>query len=363
MRLASIDHPGIDTRDIVLGRGYDVLDICHPHGNEAMEWVDEVEKHALRIDCIVNRNDRLFGFDALSKALPAHLHACGIDLHGAKVFVAGDDHAQALARRLGAIMAPCGEARFLVNSLEGTDRFIDLDAFPRLEAIVDIALHAKRTALQFDARLRGARYCGGAWLAARLLDEKKRLYTREKPDEAKIFRMAQELVRKKRNIVLIGMPTSGKTTISSVFACETGWRLVEMDDKIEKAMGMTIADCFAQKGEAFFRRLETQAAKDLRNASGCVISTGGGIIKNPENIRYLSENGLVAWLDRRIDQLFPSQSRPLSQSIEALRKMYAERQPLYRWLCDVRLDNTGAISDTVESLKAIAAGGAPWICG
>lgn len=362
MRLVSVEHPG-DLRDIGQGGGYDVLDICHPLGKEVVEWVDEVEECAMRIDCIVNRDGRRFGFDALLRALPAHLHACGIDLQGTKVFVAGDAHAQALTRRLGAIIAPGNEAKFLVNGLEGTERFIDLDDFPRLETIIDIAPHVKRTALQFDARLRGARYCGGAWLAARLLDEKKRLYTREKPDEEKIFHLAQELVRKKRNIVLIGMPTSGKTTISSVFAREMGWKLIEMDDEIEKTMGMTITDCFAQKGEAFFRRLETQVAKDLRNASGCVISTGGGVIKNSENLRYLGENGLVAWLDRRIDQLFPSDSRPLSQSIDALRKMYAERQPVYRWLCDVRLDNTGTISDTVESLKTIAAGGAPWICG
>ena len=123
-----------------------------------------------------------------------------------------------------------------------------------------------------------------------------------------------------------------------------------MDDEIVEILGTSIKECFAEKGEDYFRWLEQEVAKDLRSGGRFVISCGGGVIKNPETMRFLSENSIVVWLKRGIEQLFATDSRPLSSNADALRKLYEERKPLYELYSDVSADNTGDIGDTVDEI-------------
>ncbi|HCK88629.1 MAG TPA: shikimate kinase [Erysipelotrichaceae bacterium] len=158
--------------------------------------------------------------------------------------------------------------------------------------------------------------------------------------------------REKKNIVLIGMPTSGKTTFAALLSRETGIPAAEMDDEIISMLGTSIRECFETKGEAYFRRLETEAAKILSEGERKIISCGGGAVTVPETMRILSEHGEIYWLKRDLEKLFPTDSRPLSASAEALKQRYEERLPLYQKYCDVIIDNNGTIDETLRQLLA-----------
>lgn len=155
------------------------------------------------------------------------------------------------------------------------------------------------------------------------------------------------------NIVLIGMPTSGKTTVSGLLGERTGRKVVEMDDEIEKILGTSIRKCFEEKGEAYFRNLETQQAEKLGKVKNCIISCGGGVIKRPVNMKYLSENGIICWIRRDPGKLFPADTRPLSSNRMQLEKLYEERLPLYEKYSDYEIDNNGTLEDTVRQILEI----------
>lgn len=151
----------------------------------------------------------------------------------------------------------------------------------------------------------------------------------------------------KNNIILIGMPTSGKTTISYALAEKTGRNRYEMDHMIIEKLGTDIRTCFETYGEAYFRQLETETAKELSAVTDSIISCGGGVIKIPETMRYLKSCGTVVWLQRDPEKLYPTESRPLSSTRESLRRLYEERLPLYEKYADIAADNNGTVEETV----------------
>lgn len=166
----------------------------------------------------------------------------------------------------------------------------------------------------------------------------------------------KEVLQEKRNVVLIGMPTSGKSTIARVLAQKTGNQLIEMDDELVKEFGTSIKEIFETKGELYFRDKETDLAKKLRDAEKCIISCGGGVIKREENMRYLNENGLVIWLDRSVDKLYGTSSRPLCKSDDVILNLYNERKDLYQKYADVRIENNGTLEETVEKIIQVIGG-------
>ena len=149
------------------------------------------------------------------------------------------------------------------------------------------------------------------------------------------------------------MPTSGKTTLAQMVREETGLRVIELDDIITEKLGTSIRECFETYGEEYFRDLETETAESVRGVQGCIISCGGGIIRRPGNMEALSENGIVLWIDRAPAYLFASESRPLSSSLEAVRRLYEERKELYRKYCDVRIENNGTLKEAAEQILQV----------
>ena len=152
------------------------------------------------------------------------------------------------------------------------------------------------------------------------------------------------------NIVLIGMPSSGKSTTGKILAEKLGKKYIDMDAEIERILGAKIPDIFEEKGEEFFRNAETSLAKKLSRRKNTVISTGGGIIKNEYNIRVLSKNGIIVWLNRDMPLLQSSDYTPLSRTREAIEKLYYERLPLYRQYADLTADANGSSEQTAENI-------------
>ena len=153
------------------------------------------------------------------------------------------------------------------------------------------------------------------------------------------------------NLVLIGMPGSGKSTIGLLLADRLGKTFVDADAEIVKAAGISIPDIFATSGEEGFRKLETAILTKLGKQSGLVIATGGGCITKEENYPLLHQNGTIIWLQRDLDKL-PTSGRPLSQAGN-LGPMYTVRRPLYAAFSDVIVDNNTAANETTNRILSL----------
>lgn len=162
-----------------------------------------------------------------------------------------------------------------------------------------------------------------------------------------------------KNVVLIGMPGSGKSTIGKLLAKKLGMEFFDMDEYIEKVENKSIIDMF-QLGEEYFRDAETKASMELSNKSSKVISTGGGIVKRKINIDLLKKNGIVIFLNRPLEIIkrdINTSSRPLlKDGIQLLNQMYEERISLYKKYCDYEIINNGSPFESVKRILHVLRG-------
>ncbi len=228
---------------------------------------------------------------------------------------------------------------------------IDLDLFPRLEGVLDMIYNPSRTKLLMDAAERGLIHCNGLWmLVAQAKEAAERFLGQSLPD-AMIQQVYDKMRLQMENIILVGMPGCGKSTVGKALADTLGKRFVDADEELVKVFQKSIPDIFAEEGEAGFRKKESQVLADLGKRSGLVIATGGGCVTRNENYPLLHQNGTIFWLHKNIDSL-PTDGRPLSQA-NRLSDLYAVRKPLYEAFSDFAIDNNGNIMDTVSKIISI----------
>lgn len=373
--------PEEELDDFFAERDFDGINVTIPYKRKVLEYLDDTDDTARvlgAVNCIVNRGGHLTGSNTDLAGFMAMMQHSGIDVTDGKTAVLGSGGASAACmegiRRLGGIPVtvsrnPKGEAisyaelyareaefTVIVNATPvgmrpDTDSVpVDLKRFHHLCGAADIIANPLCTRLQFEARCLGIPHAGGFEMLVRQAAEADRLFTGREVPEERIRDCMRKLAGSRQNIVLIGMPTCGKTTLAEMIAARTGRPLVEMDDILVDRLGMSIRQCFDAYGEDCFREAETQLARDLRQKEGIVISCGGGVIKNRDNMRYLSENGKVVWIDRDPSLLYPTASRPLSSDEDAVRSLYEERKHLYDMYSDRRVENNGSIEDTLEEL-------------
>lgn len=154
----------------------------------------------------------------------------------------------------------------------------------------------------------------------------------------------------KKNIVLCGMPSSGKTTLGKLVAEKLGLDYVDTDAAIVSLEGREITEIFKTEGEEYFRQTESRVVEEVSKLSGMVISLGGGAVLRKENVESLRQNGLIFFIDRNLELLTPTADRPLSSNIDALKTLYAERKPLYESVSDYTIENNGAVEKAVEEI-------------
>ena len=161
----------------------------------------------------------------------------------------------------------------------------------------------------------------------------------------------EQVIQEKQNIVLIGMPSCGKTTSGKLLAQELGKEFIDTDLEIVKKAGMQIPEIFEKFGEEYFRNLESEVIKELSVKQSLVIATGGGAVLRPENVDALRQNGKIIFIDRPLDMLIITDDRPLSSSRELLEERYYERYATYCFSCDVRINADGDINTNLERIK------------
>ena len=314
---------------------------------------------------LVGHNTDFFGFSSM-------LGRSGLQVFEKKVLVLGSGGASATAV---AVLEQAGAEVFVIsrsgeNNYDNLDKHCDaavivnatpvgmypetgvspvsLDSFPRLEGVLDLIYNPARTKLLLEAESRGLVTENGLWMLVSQAWESAQWFTGCKIPEEKIAHVYNKLRYQMENIVLIGMPGSGKSTIGALLAQKTVKTLVDADSEIVKLAGCSIPEIFEKQGEQKFRALETQVLERLGKQSGLIIATGGGCVTRAENYPLLHQNGRIFWLKRDINAL-PTDGRPLSQ-INRLADMYRQRKPLYEAFADVAIHNDGPAEAAVSEI-------------
>lgn len=228
---------------------------------------------------------------------------------------------------------------------------VELKAFPRCAGVLDIVYNPARTGLLMQAEALGLPHAGGLSMLVAQAKRSCELFTGCTIPEERIDCIADTLRRQQENIVLIGMPGCGKSTLAALLGQRLNRPVVDADEEIAADAGMSIPEIFARYGEDHFRQLETEALSRLGKRSGIVLATGGGCVTREENYPLLHQNGKIIWLRRELSQL-PSQGRPVSLSTPA-EVLYARREPLYRRFADAEADNNGTPEETWKKLEEL----------
>jgi len=246
------------------------------------------------------------------------------------------------------------DAQVLINTtpvgmwpkLEGSP--VDLRLLPKLTDVADVIYNPGRTNLLLQAEELGLRRAGGLPMLVQQAKRAEELFFDRAIPDAETEKIAAQLRREMTNIVLVGMPGSGKTTVGQELARLSGKPFVDLDEEIVKRAGKPIPDIFAQEGEDAFRALETQIVREAGARTGCVLSAGGGVVTREENYAPLHQNGVIVHLRRDVS-LLPTAGRPASQSTD-LRELWRRRAPLYAAFADLTADNAGTIEDAADQI-------------
>lgn len=372
----------------IKGDEWDALNVTIPYKQVVMPYLDIITDEALRIGAVntVTRlsDGRLKGDNTDYFGFHRTLTACGCDPKGKKALVLGNGGAAATAvtvltdmgaevillgrsdRSVGGISPEPYEtvyerhpdAEVVVNctpvgmypKLIGQSP-VELSRLPHVTAVFDMVYNPARTALLQEADTLGIPAYNGLLMLVAQAKRACELFLGEELDDDLIDPIAADIARETGNIVLVGMPGSGKSTVGKAVAEAMGRPFVDTDALIVEDAGRPIPEIFTTDGEEVFRAFETEAVRKAGMMSGAVIATGGGVVTRERNYAPLSQNGKIVFIHRDPNKL-PTAGRPISQSTP-LGELYDKRLPLYKTFADVEIDNNGAVTATVDAILKV----------
>ena len=226
---------------------------------------------------------------------------------------------------------------------------VDLSKFNDLETVIDLIYNPLNTKLILDAKKLGIKTMSGLLMLVAQAFFACELFLEKKLDESLIIKIYKKLKFDIENIILIGMPSSGKTTMGKMLAEKLNRKFFDIDKLIEEEEGKIIPEIFEEKGEEYFRDLESKVLEDISKENGLVIASGGGTPLRKENRDYILQNSIVIYLKRGLENLETS-GRPLSKNLEDLKKLNSERKGIYEDLAQIKID---VIEDKKENLNLI----------
>lgn len=358
---------------------FDAINVTIPYKKDVIPYCAELSPTARRLGAVntivrrpdgtlIGHNTDYFGFENMLKK-------SGLSVPGKKVLVLGSGGA---ANTAIAVLCDHG-ANVVVISRSGENNYrnlqlhadaaaivnctpvgmfpnngvspVDLSQFPNLEGVLDMIYNPARTKLLLDAEKRGIVALNGLLMLVAQAKESAEWFTGKSISDKKIGQIHTLLRRQMENIILIGMPGSGKSTIGAILAEMTGKKLVDADAYLTEKAERSIPEIFATDGEAAFRSLETETLAELGKRSGIILATGGGCVTREENYPLLHQNGTIFCISREISAL-STDGRPLSQSMK-LQDMYRIRKPMYQRFSDYMVDNNASSEAAATQIAAI----------
>ena len=363
---------------LLRGDAWDGLNVTIPYKKTVVPYCAELSETAEKlgsVNTLVRRADgTIYGANTDYDGFRYLVKQSGFPVAGRKALVLGSGGASVT---VCAVLRDLGAASVTVISRSGPDNYenlerhadaqiianttplgmypntgsaaVDLRAFPRCEGVFDIVYNPARTALLLQAEQLGIPCAGGLSMLVAQAKRSAELFTGTEIADGRVAEIERAVRARLENVVLIGMPGCGKSTIAAALGKRLNRAVRDSDEATEAQAGMSIPQIFALHGEDAFRRSETEALSKLGRQSGLIISTGGGCVTRPENYPLLHQNGTIFRLTRDLAKL-PTEGRPISQTTD-LAQLCARREPLYRRFADVTVSNDGALEVTVQTIK------------
>jgi len=356
-------------------KDFKAINVTIPYKQTVIPYLDEIDDAAKMIgavNTVVNKDGKLYGYNTDFYGLKSLLEKIDVKVEGKNVLILGaggtSKTSYALVKSLGAksvakvsrhpeteeSIADDGSKIEIISYEEAVRRTdtnviinttpcgmypkaaaqpISLENFSALEGVIDAIYNPNSSNLIMDAKARGLKAEGGLYMLVMQAIKAAEFFFGKPVPAEKAEEIFKTILGRKQNIVLVGMPASGKTTVGNQLAKLLGWELIDSDAEIVKREGV-ISDIFAEKGEAYFRDLEASVIEEISLKTGCIISTGGGAVLRPENVRNLKRNGKIYFIDRPLEQLLPTADRPTANSAEKIKALFEVRYPIYKAAAD-----------------------------
>lgn len=366
-----------ELEDFFANGDWDGINVTIPYKKTVMKYCDELSSVARvigSVNTIVRREDgTLYGDNTDAYGFELLIEMLNVQVSGSKALVLGSGGASLTAvytlRKLRArsviVISRTGEnnydnisrhydADLIINTTpvgmypDMNRSPLDLSPFKELKGVIDIIYNPARTNLIMQAESLGVPCIGGIRMLVGQAAKSAELFDNVETTRRRVNNIASELTRRKMNIVLVGMPGSGKTRIARSLAQNLGWPMLDTDEMIIQRTGRSPSDIIINDGEPAFRDIEMEIIEDTALTANCIISTGGGCVTRSENYYPLHRNSLVVWIRRDL-ALLSTEDRPLSQTAD-ISFMYQKRYPMYEYFSDMIVENNGSIEDAVNEI-------------
>ena len=361
-----------------LKEDYAGFNVTIPYKKDIIPLLDEVEESAKQIgavNTVLVKNGRRYGYNTDVFGMEFALKRAKIELTEKRVMILGTGGtsltATAVCKRAGAreiiYVSRSGEVNYRNCYAEEVDVIInttpvgmfpnmdespvDLQKFKGLEGVFDCIYNPIRTNLILQAEGLGLKCSGGLPMLIGQGLKAEEIWLDTVIEEDRYEEVLKSVENQKINIVLIGMPSCGKTTVAKLLSKKTGKEVVDTDELVLFREGKTPAVLIEQLGESCFRDREGLAVKEASQKNGVIIATGGGAVLREQNVKELKRNGVLIYLERDISKLIDD-GRPLSKN-GAISRLFEQRKPIYEGVCDKKVSNDGDIERTVEEILSL----------
>ena len=360
-------------------KDFNAINVTIPYKQAVIPYLDSLSDVAKRIgavNTIVNKNGRLHGYNTDYYGMKALAEKAGIDVKNKKVLIFGTGGTSKTARVL---TEDLGAAEIITVSRKKSGDYItyeeavdihsdadviinttpsgmypdcesvpiDISVFKNLKGVLDAVYNPLCTNLVLNAKAKGIKAEGGLYMLVMQAVVAVRKFLDAEIPQSVADSVFSCIFASKENIVLTGMPGSGKSTVGKLLNVD-GFSFVDTDEEIEKRCGCSLRELISSKGEKYFRDLETEVIKDVASRGGQIISTGGGAVLREENVTSLKRNGKLFFINANPERLLPTDSRPLSDTTEKLKKLYDERINIYKSTADVVVPDMATPEEEAE---------------
>ena len=369
-----------ELHEFMTKKDFCAINVTIPYKQDVIPYLDEIDSFAADIgavNTIVNKGGKLYGYNTDFYGMKGLICRENIEIKDKNVAILGtggtSKTAHTVATDMGSrsvvkvsrtpgagqitydeLYARAGEINVIINTTPvgmyphdgGVP--VDIDKFKNLVGVIDAVYNPLKTNFVLDAMNKGISARGGLYMLVAQAAYAAKLFFDDESMMSKTEGIFRELENGKQNIVLVGMPGSGKTTVGTKLAQLLNREVIDSDDEIVKDVHMTIPEYFEKYGEVEFRDRESEVTERLAQKNGVVIATGGGAVLRDKNVKMLRRNGVIVFLDRSIDNILPTEDRPLSRDREALQKRYNERYPIYCAAADIHISADGSVDEVAE---------------